>query len=99
MNRLLRRIRQVRPDLHMTGKWILLHDNTLAHSVIRVRQFLAQKMVAVPHHPPYCPVLAPVAFFFFPRLKAAIKVARFAEVNAIKDRVTSVLRSAFTGGL
>ena len=72
---------------------MLLHDNAPAHSAIRVRQFLAQKMVAVLDHPPYSPDLAPTDFFLFPHFKAAIKGARFADVNPIKDRVTAVLRS------
>ena len=69
---------------------MLLQDNSPAHSSIRVRQFLAQKMVAVLDHPPYTPDLAPAEFFLFPRLKAAIKGARFADVNAIKDRLLAV---------
>ena len=36
---------------------------------------------------------APADFVLFPRLKAAIKGARFADVDAIKDRVTAALRS------
>ena len=71
---------------------MLLHDNAPAHSAITVHQFLAQKMVAVLDHPPYNPDLTPADLFLFPRLKAAIKGARFADVNAIKDRVTAVLR-------
>ena len=46
LNRFLQRILRVRPELHRTGKWMLLHDNAPAHSAIRVRQFLAEKMVA-----------------------------------------------------
>jgi hypothetical protein len=34
-----------------------------------------------------------VDFFLFPRLKSIMKVARFAEVAAIQERVTAVLRS------
>ncbi|KAJ4451179.1 hypothetical protein ANN_02621 [Periplaneta americana] len=45
LNLLLQRIQRVRPELHRTGKWMLLHDNAPAHCAIRVRQFLAQKMV------------------------------------------------------
>ena len=70
---------------------MLLHDNVPAHSMIRVCQFLAQKMVAVLDHPPYFPDLTPVDFFLFPCLMAAIKGVRFADVNAIKDRVTAIL--------
>ena len=73
---------------------MLLHDNATAHSAICVCQFLAQKMVAVLDHPPYVHDLAPpVDFFLFPCLKAAIKRACFADVNAIEDRVTAFLRS------
>ena len=72
---------------------MLLHDNAPAHIAIRMRQFLAQKMVAVLDQPSYRPDLAPADFFLFPRLKAAIKGARFAEVNTVKVRVTAVLPS------
>ena len=72
---------------------MLVHDNARAYSAIRLRLFLAQKMVAVLDHPSYSPDLAHADFFLFPRLKAAIKGARFADVSAIEDRVTGVLRS------
>ena len=64
---------------------MLLQDNAPAHSAIRLRQFLAQKMVAVLGHPLSNPDLVTADFFLFPRLKAAIKGARFTDVNAIKD--------------
>ena len=54
---------------------------------------IAQKMVAVFDHRPYSPDLAPADFSLFPRLKVAIKGARFANVNVIKDHVKAVLRS------
>ena len=49
-------------------------------------------MVAVFDHPPYSPDLAHSDFFLCPRLKAAIKGACFADMNAIKDRVTAILQ-------
>ncbi|KAJ4435152.1 hypothetical protein ANN_23728 [Periplaneta americana] len=88
-----KRIRRVRHELHKTGKWMLLHDNAPAHCAICVRQFLAQQMVNVLEHPPYSADLDPAEFVLFPRLKAAMKGERYADVNAIKDRVTTVLRS------
>jgi len=36
LKRLLRRIHRVRPELHRTGQWMLLHDNAPAHCAIRV---------------------------------------------------------------
>ena len=61
---------------------MLFNDNAPAHSAICVCQFLAQKMVAVLDHPPYFRDLALADLFLFPRLKAAIIGARFANVNA-----------------
>ena len=90
LNRLLQRIWWVPPELHRTGQWIRLHDNTPAHGV---RQFLARKMVPVLNHLPDSRDLATADFFLFPRLKAAIKGARLSDVKAIKDRLTAVLRS------
>ena len=58
-----------------------------------VRQILAQKMVVVLDHPPYSPDLAPADFFLFPRLKAAMKGARFSEAIITNDHVTAVRRS------
>ena len=72
---------------------MLFHDNAPVQSAIRVCQFLAQKMLVVLDRTSYFPDLAPEDFFLFPRLKAAIKCARFAGVNTIKDRVTAVPRS------
>ena len=72
---------------------MLPHDNAPAHSAISVRQFLAQKMIAVLDHPPYFLDLAPADFFLFPRLKAAIKCAVFVDVNIHERSVTAVLRS------
>ena len=89
---ILQRIRRIRSAVHRTAQWMLLHDNTSEHSAIRMRQFLAQKMVAMLDHSPCSPDLAPVDFFF-PRLKTAIKGSCFADVNVIKGRVTAVQRS------
>ena len=72
---------------------MILHDNVPAHSATFVRQFLAQKMVVVVDHPPYCPDLTPDDIFLFPRLKTVMKGARFGDVNAVKDRVTAILTS------
>ena len=74
LNRLLQRIRRVRPEFHRTGKLMLLHDNAPAHSVIRVRQFLAQKMVAVLDHPPYFLIWLPRTSTCFPARRRSSKM-------------------------
>jgi len=96
LKRLLRHIHRVRPGLHRTGKWELLHDNAPAHCAIRVHQFLAQRGVPVLDHPPYSPDLAPANFFLFPHLKSIMKGASFADMAAIQERVTAVLQSILT---
>ena len=91
LNRLLQCIRRVQSELHTTGKCMLLRDNAPAHSAIQVRYFMAHKMETSLDQPPYPPDLAPADFFLFPGLKMVIKVALFANVNAVKDRLTAVL--------
>jgi len=93
LKRLLRCIHHVWPELHRIGQWMLLHDIAPAHCAICVHQFLAQHGIPVLDHPPYSPDLAPADFFLFPRLKSIMKGARFADVAAIKESVTAVLRS------
>ena len=42
MERLLNRIRHVRPGMCESGDWFLLHDNAPSHNATIVKQFLAQ---------------------------------------------------------
>jgi len=93
LKQLLRRIHCVRSELHRTGQWMLLHDNAPVHCAIRVHQFLAHRCVPVLDHPPNSPDLAPADFFLFPYLKSIMKGACFANVAAIQEHVTVVLRS------
>ena len=52
LKQLLRSIHSVRPELHRTGQWMLLHDNAPTQCAIRVQQFLAQRgvRVSIIHH-------------------------------------------------
>ena len=45
MERLLNRIRRVRPGMCESSDWFLLHDNTPSHNATIVKQFLAQRKV------------------------------------------------------
>ncbi len=56
LDRLIKRINRVHPDLSMSGNWFLQLDNTLAHNTALVPQFLAKKNVTILHHPPYLPI-------------------------------------------
>ena len=41
MERLLNRIRRVKPGMCESGDWFLLHNNTLSHNTTIIKQFLA----------------------------------------------------------
>jgi len=66
LDRLLKRIRRVRTAKSQSSEWFLLHDNAPSHNAAIVQKFLANRNVAVLHHPPYSPHLAPADYFLFP---------------------------------
>ncbi|XP_069695925.1 uncharacterized protein [Periplaneta americana] len=82
-----------RRSLNICDEHFVVNDLPLLIAFTDLFQFLAQKMIPILEQPPYSPDVAPADFFLFPRLKAAMKGERFADVNAIKNRVTAVLRS------
>lgn len=96
LGRLISRVRRVRRDLWEANNWMLHHDNAPAHSAISVKQFLAEKQVAVLEHPPYSPDLAPCDFWLFPKLKNVVKGTHFESVEDIKTSVTGVLKGLRT---
>jgi histone-lysine N-methyltransferase SETMAR len=93
MERLLKRIRLVRPEFHNSKEWFLLHDNALAHTTSVVACFLARKQVTVLQHPSCSPDLAPADFFLFPKLKSQLKGKRFQDISTIQANVTEQIRS------
>jgi len=92
LRRLLRSVREKRGELWRDKSWLLHHDNAPAHKALSIRQFLAEKNIAVLEQPPYSPDLAPCDFFLFPKLKGIIKGTRFEVVEAISRAVTTALR-------
>ena len=91
LDRLISRIRRVRPALYRTRDFFLLHDNAPAHSAAKIRQFLTQKQVATLNHPPYSPDLSPPNYFLFPKVKLQLKGARFDTIEEIQKAVTDQL--------
>ena len=92
LDRLLKRIRQVRTAKFQSSEWFLLHDNVPSHNAT-VKKFLANRNVAVLHHPPYSPDLAPANYFLFPKLKFSLKGRHFQTVEEIQCAVTRELNS------
>ena len=93
MERLLNRIRCVRPGMCETGDWFLLHNNALYHNATIVKQFLAQQKVTVLDHPPYLPDLAPAGYLLFPNVKSHLKGHLFNSISDIQKAVTSTLNT------
>jgi transposase len=62
-------------------------------------QFLANRNVAVLHHPPYSPDLAPADCFLFPKLKFSLKGRHFQTEEEIQYAVTREhFKNCFPGG-
>jgi len=103
LDRLISRIRRVRPALYRTHEFFLLHDNSPAHSVAKIRQFLTQKQVATLNHPQYSPDLSPPDYFLFPKVKLQLNGARFNTTEeiqkAVTDRLNKILAEDFSNAM
>jgi len=103
LDRLLKRIRRVRTTIFQYSEWFLLHDNAPSHNAAIVKKFLADRNVAVPHHPPHLPHLAAAEHFLFPKLRFSLKGRHFETVEEIQCAVTrernSISETAFVAGM
>ena len=103
LDRLLKRIRRVRTAKFQSNEWFLLHDNAPYHNAATVNKFLVNRNIAVLHHPPYSPDLAPADYFLLPNLKFSLKVRHFQTVEEIQYTVTrelnSISKTAFLEGM
>ena len=76
---------------------------TEQHHAAIVKKFLANRNVAVLHHPPYSPDLTPADYFLFPKLKFSLKGRHFQTVEEIQCAVTRELnkssKTAFLEGM
>jgi len=103
LDRLLKRIRRVRTAKFQSSEWFLFHDNAPSHNAASVKKFLANRNVAVLHHPPYSPDLAPVDYFLFPKFKFPLKGRHIQTVEEIQCAVTrelnNISKTAFLEGM
>ena len=103
LDRLLKRIRQVRTAKFQSNEWFLLYDNAPSHNAGIAKKFLVNRNVAVLHHPPYSPDLAPADYFLFPKSKFSIKGWHFQIVEEIQCAVTrelnNISKTAFLEGM
>jgi histone-lysine N-methyltransferase SETMAR len=87
-----------RPELRPSD-WILYHDNTPAHKVLYVKQFLAQKLITEMEHPPFSPCLASNVFWLFPGVKYALKAQCFEDIEDIQKKCDDSIDSYSTTGV
>jgi len=103
LDRLLKRIRRVRTAIFQSSEWFLHHDNAPSHNAAIVNKFLANRKVAVLHHPPYSPDLASADYFLIPKLKFSLKGRHFKTVEEIQCAVTrklnNISKTAFLEGM
>ena len=92
LDRLISRIRRVRPAVYRTRDFFLLHNNAPAHSVPIIRQFLTQKQVATLNHSAYSPDLSPPDYFLFSKPKLQLKASRFDKIKGMQKAVTDQLK-------
>jgi len=68
-----------------------------------VKKFLANRNVAVLHHPPDSPDIAPADYFLFSKLKSSLKGRHFQTVKEIQCAVTrelnNISKTAFLEGM
>jgi len=93
LDRLLKRIRRVRTTKSKSSEWFLFHDNAPSHDAATVKKFQANRNVAVVHHPPYLPDLAPADYFLFPKIKFPLKGRHFQTEGEIQCAVTRELNN------
>ena len=85
-------VHEKRRELGQDKSWLLNHNNAPAHNALSIRQFLAEKNIAILEQPLYSPDLALCDFFLFPKLKGIIKGTCFEGMEAIKRAVMMELR-------
>jgi transposase len=92
LSELRERVRRKRPELWRNG-WILYQENAPTHNTLSVKQFLANKNIAVLEHPPYSPDLSPCDFYLFPEIKSVLKGTHFMSVENVKAKKAEILNS------
>jgi hypothetical protein len=91
-DRLLKRIRRVRPAAFRSRDFFLLHDNVPVHKAASVCQFLTQKKLQPLITPLYSPASFPPDYFLFPKLKMKLKGLHFVDVVEIQEAITDELK-------
>ena len=98
IRRLRHEVRRKRPKIWRTISCFLLHDIAPAYRSVLVKDFLTKNNVTKPKHPPHSPDLAPAEYYFFPRLKSALKRRCFFYASDIIKNAAEELQKILQNG-
>jgi hypothetical protein len=90
-------VRRKGPELWPNDS-ILHHDSALAHTVLSVKQLLAQKSITEMEHLSCSPDLSSNDFWLFSKIKSALKGRRFQDIEDIQ-KCDDDTESYFTTGI
>jgi hypothetical protein len=83
-------VRRKKLEKFKTNSWFPHHENVTAHRSLLVKDFLAKHNVTAQEPSPYSSDLSPTDFYFFSRLKSAMKGLAF--VDTIKNATEELKR-------
>ncbi len=83
LDRLLKRIAHMRPEVWENHSFHLLHNTAPAYTTTIVQQFLVKKRVPVLGHLAYFPDLSHLDYFAFLKLKMELKGDRYKNISKI----------------
>ena len=89
--RLREAIRKKRPDLWKNNSWLLHHNNSPAHTLLLVPEFLGKNNTVT--MPSYSPDMALCDFFLFSKIKRTLKGRRFRTLDDIKSASLKELKA------
>ncbi len=97
LGRLKEKIRKLRPGLWRPSQGrqhgVLLHyDNAPVHTVLHTHANLRASNIDTLPQPAYSPDMAPADYWFFPRVKKALRGWRFRNLDHLEQSVAQVIR-------
>ncbi len=92
LGRFLTALRAKRPGLVRSGRWRLLHDGAPAHTARPTVHWLGQNNIQILPHPGYSPDLNPMDYWFFDKLKAAVRGVRYQRVEDLHSAIDAAIK-------
>ena len=92
LSRMFRKLKDQRPNTGLSG--ILLHrDNASAHTAGKTTKFLRKRKIKMTGHPAYSPDLAPLDFYYNPKIKQQLRGIRFRDEKELRRSVKVAINS------